>query len=307
MLRALSHRFVPNKVTATRRYKKPQLTLKAVAADEQALPRFIGKKMRWARGTMMQAYGDMDLDIQRVLGTRSRSYEDYMRVGDETRALLFQSAQAEYSGKSASNAFSHFKSDGRYLSEKIADSRKALRFGKPFEKHARFDYDRDREREHRKEEYKRFRMDHNKAYQRDEAHVAVDSENGNAASQPSAKSATSLSDDHYAHITRPPMYRHTKVCAMRPMPKNELRHRHNLLNAERRTYGFCETRLLSRNELFKHLKTCEAAGQGTIRHPGALSTSVDKDHIEDIMPDGNSGDNALHASFAQLNIPDGEF
>ncbi|KAK4243301.1 hypothetical protein C7999DRAFT_36373 [Corynascus novoguineensis] len=103
------------------------------------------------------------------------------------------------------------------------------------------------------------------------------------------------------------MYRHVKVCAMRPMPKNELRHRHNLLNAERRTYGFCETRLLSRNELFKHLKTCEAAGQGTIRHPGALSTSVDKDHIEDIMPDGNSGDNALHALFAQLNIPDGEF
>ncbi|KAL2137469.1 hypothetical protein VTI28DRAFT_9556 [Corynascus sepedonium] len=49
MLRALSRRFVPDKVTATRRYKKSQLTLKAVAADEQALPRFIGKKMRWAR------------------------------------------------------------------------------------------------------------------------------------------------------------------------------------------------------------------------------------------------------------------
>ena len=45
---------------------------------------------------------------------------------DKTRALLFQSAQAEYSEKSASNAFSHFKSDDRYLSEKIADSRNAL-------------------------------------------------------------------------------------------------------------------------------------------------------------------------------------
>ncbi|KAL2144923.1 hypothetical protein VTI28DRAFT_8384 [Corynascus sepedonium] len=128
-----------------------------------------------------------------------------MRVVDETRALLFQSAQAEYSGKSASNAFSHFKSDDRYLSEKIADSRKASRFGKPFEKHARFNYDRDRDATTTatttvNEEYKSFRMDHNKAYQRDEAHVAVDSENGNAASQPSAKSATSLSDDHYAHI-----------------------------------------------------------------------------------------------------------
>ncbi|KAK3896331.1 hypothetical protein C8A05DRAFT_40180, partial [Staphylotrichum tortipilum] len=145
MLQALSRRFAPDKATATRRYKDSVLTLRDLAGDPQALPRFIGKKMRWARvmglagagntnweGAMTQIYGDMDLAIQRTLDSpaRSASFEDYMRVVDETRPLLFQSAQAEYAKKSS--AFNHSKSDDRFKSFHLTDNRP--KYPKPFEK-----------------------------------------------------------------------------------------------------------------------------------------------------------------------------
>ena len=49
MLERLKLRFVPDPIIATRRFNETFLLLKEVGEDDQALPNFVQKKLRWAR------------------------------------------------------------------------------------------------------------------------------------------------------------------------------------------------------------------------------------------------------------------
>jgi hypothetical protein len=149
LMEALKERFAPDPSTATKDFTKTRLRLKAIAADDGAIMRYIQKKTRLARamgilnedntnwhGVMMQIWNGMELSIRQFLRapTKGETLAKYMQNVKETRALLNSAASDEYPFVQKMPA----KSSRKYPSTGNQSDRKP----------AYRDSDRDRERRH---------------------------------------------------------------------------------------------------------------------------------------------------------------
>jgi hypothetical protein len=111
MLNRLKERFTPDALTATRRFNEASLELKDIALDDQALIRFVQRKIRCARamlilntantnwqGVMTQIWSSMDMKIKQYLPlpTSSQSLTEYMQRIEESRSILLAAALDRY-------------------------------------------------------------------------------------------------------------------------------------------------------------------------------------------------------------------
>ncbi|KAK4236653.1 hypothetical protein C8A03DRAFT_35444, partial [Achaetomium macrosporum] len=251
VLDALTTRFAMSFPEAQRKFNKGRLLLKHLAEDDAALVNFVQRKLRYSRamgvlnannsnwyGVMHQIRGMMDLDLWPFLREpkKTDTLAKYMQKIETARTSMVLAARRRYPDlKKSSNDKSSGKAKDQPSSSKSSFSFK----NKSYDKSQDRDRNRDRDRSDKPRTNGKFDKKREDDGKKDRAHI------------------------------------HVKHCGKTPISKGERRGRANLLNPDRRTCGFCETVFDSRNALFKHLKHCEDAKNGTVRRPQSLSATVD--------------------------------
>ncbi|KAJ4369260.1 hypothetical protein N0V85_009100, partial [Neurospora sp. IMI 360204] len=302
LLNKLVNRFKPNPAIATSKFNKGYFTLSKISENEGALTIYVQRQLRYARamgtmgkdstdnwyGVMMQIWSSLDLRVKQYLRAPLDKEElsDYMTEISTANAVLIAAA-----ARSDSSSRRNDRSDNRNRSDRdrnrdrsrddrnrdrSRDNRDRNRDSERNRDRSRDNRDRsrdgDRNRDHNRDRNRDKDLDHErKAYQ---ANYVADTGNETQADTSDEsdiehvnlvlESKKRCRKCHKSIRTSAKKKQHKKTCKTPPSVKAEKIRTPSPLAPEQRTCGYCRKMLLSRNILFKHLKTCKLAQEGRL-------------------------------------------